>query len=528
MELKKGFTLVETLVSVSILGAVSLGVLKTTMDNTKTETTSNFIEEAVSIVSAIDKRISIDGYDPLLWGKTSWANQEEIITDLIDKRLTSKHSTVCSGGLWEPQVATEEKAKLIQCGLWKGKIHDEFEIKAHMGSDSSGYIQRFEMQISFKDQESLKNNYQDLKKSVFKLKTVTDASITGSYIYDFISASTGDSVTTSECITNVSDCRLSLSLERSGGAEYIRSDGGNSMIGDHLTFIETKGDSPLKCVRWKNTQKDGSGAWTMSTVTEEDCGVGVYKDLGHPAVVDLVAHNGTFKNILLNKNCNVYRQAGSSVVVNGTSPCGIIDDGNIVQVVDNIHTNLVFAEEAVFNILNTKKLVSSEIDAVTMEITGLAKLSSVDSADTLTVGGVSDFNGGLTVTEKVFIEGGLNIIKETQIGNKFEADEDVVATTRMAAPIGDFGNINAEIAQLKDSYNSLNNDLRSPWLVGGWGSCSASCGGGTQTRTIYCPTGKVCYGTVPSSTQSCNTQACWDPNRGDNGGSGNGSDSGHE
>ena len=54
------------------------------------------------------------------------------------------------------------------------------------------------------------------------------------------------------------------------------------------------------------------------------------------------------------------------------------------------------------------------------------------------------------------------------------------------------------------------------WVVGGFGSCSAACGGGTQTRPVTCEDG---FGTVvsdalcdpglrPSDTQSCNTQAC--------------------
>ncbi|MBU1132929.1 thrombospondin type-1 domain-containing protein, partial [Patescibacteria group bacterium] len=42
-----------------------------------------------------------------------------------------------------------------------------------------------------------------------------------------------------------------------------------------------------------------------------------------------------------------------------------------------------------------------------------------------------------------------------------------------------------------------------------WGACSATCGGGTQTRTCSCPSpangGANCVG---PSTQACNTQAC--------------------
>ena len=48
----------------------------------------------------------------------------------------------------------------------------------------------------------------------------------------------------------------------------------------------------------------------------------------------------------------------------------------------------------------------------------------------------------------------------------------------------------------------------SSWIIGDWGNCSESCGGGTQYRSITCPSGKVCLGTKPVTSQACNTQAC--------------------
>ncbi len=51
--------------------------------------------------------------------------------------------------------------------------------------------------------------------------------------------------------------------------------------------------------------------------------------------------------------------------------------------------------------------------------------------------------------------------------------------------------------------------------MGNWGSCSASCGGGTQTRLVECRStigytvnDWQCTGTMPANSQSCNTQSC--------------------
>ncbi|MCR9097549.1 MAG: hypothetical protein NXI30_25305, partial [bacterium] len=54
------------------------------------------------------------------------------------------------------------------------------------------------------------------------------------------------------------------------------------------------------------------------------------------------------------------------------------------------------------------------------------------------------------------------------------------------------------------------------WVTGAYGTCSAACGGGTQTRSVVCDDGfgnvvadAFCDpGSRPVDTQSCNTQAC--------------------
>ena len=47
------------------------------------------------------------------------------------------------------------------------------------------------------------------------------------------------------------------------------------------------------------------------------------------------------------------------------------------------------------------------------------------------------------------------------------------------------------------------------WTVGAWGSCSKTCGGGTQYRSVTCQSGYdcSCY-PKPITSQSCNTQLC--------------------
>lgn len=58
--------------------------------------------------------------------------------------------------------------------------------------------------------------------------------------------------------------------------------------------------------------------------------------------------------------------------------------------------------------------------------------------------------------------------------------------------------------------------LSANWTTSAWGACSQSCGGGTQTRTVYCENtdngdvldDSICGGGKPIESRSCNTQSC--------------------
>ena len=89
-------------------------------------------------------------------------------------------------------------------------------------------------------------------------------------------------------------------------------------------------------------------------------------------------------------------------------------------------------------------------------------------------------------------------------------------------------NVNNVWKKMKNIYTNVNGVWKPlwsySWYAGNWSDCSAECGGGTQTRTVYCKRNDnvqvddaFCSGTKPISSQSCNTQSC-DPYIGEIGG----------
>ena len=82
-------------------------------------------------------------------------------------------------------------------------------------------------------------------------------------------------------------------------------------------------------------------------------------------------------------------------------------------------------------------------------------------------------------------------------------------------------NVNNSWKKLKNMYVNISGVWKPlwsySWYIGNWSDCSAECGGGIQTRTVYCKRNdnvqvddNFCSGTKPATQQSCNTQSCSD------------------
>ena len=73
-----------------------------------------------------------------------------------------------------------------------------------------------------------------------------------------------------------------------------------------------------------------------------------------------------------------------------------------------------------------------------------------------------------------------------------------------------FDNCNGPQPTSLRTCNTQSCSTAGAWTKGTWGSCSTTCGGGTQARTVTCDF-DTCTGTEPAPSQSCNTQACPEP-----------------
>lgn len=417
---KKGISLVESLVALAISGSAITGVVMKNIEETEKDLTVNMIHDVIKIIYAVDHRIAIDGYDVTLWNKTNWNSVSDVHDNLIKKELTSEYNKNCSGGEWKPSLNSERERVLIPCNAFSNDLKNNILISAEIMTDDPNamstnkkYIKDFNLYLSFKDKEYFKDNIKNIKYAVNTFKSDLNKEISGIHNFNLHSISKNEMLSFQECVSDPVDCSFKFSLNRSGGFEYLKLDGSNSMIDSHLSFVETKGQAPMKCQRWTNTKTEFTGIWSLEEV---DCGIGMYE--GSPLLVEVAAENGTFEHIILDKKCKKYENnLGEIKKSTDELPCGILQSPNgsdkeVIQVVDKTMSETLIAKE-----LYTKNGVIEEIEVKEVNV-DLANFENIVSdlttaeelivANKLTNLGITEFNGDVSFKAEVDIQGDIN------------------------------------------------------------------------------------------------------------------------
>ena len=434
---KVGLTMIEALIGLSVFGATSTLIINEKIKDTEKETAQNIVHNSMSLLMAVDHKLAIEGYSGSVWKKTNWNNLDSIYKDLILEELTSKDNSTCDSGKWNPTGLTDTDIQLIPCDTFKNTKYNDLSFKSWLTKDSNDFVEEFELRISFKDEDAFKDYYQNLKFGLVNYKK-GKTNISGEHTYGLKSLSSNNQINSMKCIENISDCSLYFNFNRNGGNEFIRVDGNNSIIDDTLSFIDTVGSSPKKCLRWVNSKRDGSGIWTLDLSKKVDCGIGLYE--GNPVMVDLSVENGTFQSILLDKNCNSLKlDSNDKVIDDGNTPCGIVKSQNgieteIVQVVDDTIANVgilneMYVDKGYIQKAEIEELTTVSIEDVKTLTTETINAEVVNVMDTLTVKGKSEFNDLAKFKEEVEFKQDFDVEKSINVEGDINVDGSLISNT---------------------------------------------------------------------------------------------------
>jgi prepilin-type N-terminal cleavage/methylation domain-containing protein len=283
-----GFTLMETLVAVTIGSAITAGAISYQSEQSKEIKAEKLIQEINFILEKVDEKIKEEGLELTNWNNSEWNNESDIVSNLIEDDLGFT--------------------------LWENREEDGLLMDANINYDNLNMLQNFNFHISFDSNEVFEDNFKYLKKAMISESLKQNEKFsTGHYLMSLYSFSKEEDITTQECLSAPEECGVHFSYNRIGGGEYLRANPDASLkqneIKDGIVkFIDSKNDSPYKCIPW---QKTSDGNWELqdSSANSVSCGIGLYKNENGSAeafAVDLAVNNGTFETIYVNGLCNSY------------------------------------------------------------------------------------------------------------------------------------------------------------------------------------------------------------------------------
>lgn len=425
---KEGFTLIETLLALTVLGAsVAGGIVGYTKLNNYLEQKS-ITKDITTVLRAVDSRVSIDGYSYGLWKGSDSLSGLSDVSMFIKQNFISRHDPVCGqADGWEPQLDEEKNRRFVDCDFWNKKLPFNADITINKSGSSQGFLNRIELLIDIPAENTSKESLQERFKTmmnVSKSLQMNDyANKNGINEYNFVNAA-GEKLSSIECSQAGEDCFISASWNKQGFYESLKVSSDNSMIASSVSFIVNKNDHNEltdNCLLW---EEQSNGDWTSS---ETECGIGLYsiERTANPTTVHLpINESSNVEKVILNKMCDVFsRQVDNGVMVSGKSPCGLLapidpltpSARKVVQVVDTIEVpNMTIAQD----------LYSEDVQNVDVVKVAIALYNNLTNSK-------ATLNDVLTVKKNTIIEGATTFLKNLKVG-----DETTLITDKMIS-IGD-------------------------------------------------------------------------------------------
>ena len=393
---EKGLTLFETLLSLSIVMSLVVSFLYWYLEQQREQQATIFGKDIVSIITAFDKRIHLDGWDINNFKNGSEWSGSAAILEMLDTEFIAKQSTCGQAKSWVPVLSKEKSTQLLPCKFWS-RVPYDFIAKAKITPDEEGFIKNYKVIFQPKNGKSFSQNFRYYNRAKIAANANDSLNVTGGHQFYFAALSDpATKITNTECLALKANCTLVATYDREGGNEYLRVDGTNSMLGSAVAFKESKGHNRLRCIKWV---KDTSGsAWESKTV---DCGIGIHTETGSPVAVDVAVNSSTNERVMLDRLCPVYTHSADGLIESTeNAPCGMLsqdDAGTEVayQVIDTLsagkgliktlYTDTIFSDEINTNYMNVKK--------------DLAVLGNSRMDGTLTVKGRGQFDNNINLTK---------------------------------------------------------------------------------------------------------------------------------
>lgn len=405
---------------------------------------------------AVQRRFAHDGFSFSLWDENGGAAptgnpiewDEDDFDSLLDDYLVGRNHPGCGNAAagWNPMntggtpddgdETQMERTALVPCNALRGLLPYRVKLSAVMTQDANTYVSQFVMYLNTEDLHfGRKNsddnnivNYTMLSQALSRSLEDQQNGIPNVKfgLANVLNDPTDDTeYTTTECsdeLNNGNRCDIIVELNFSGTTNGIekRTDNQNSFIDDVTFKTSVAALTRQRCYFWS---RDAAGAWQNED--EVDCAIKAGN--GDDDVVLVFDSNQSHEFIVTNDDanvnalCNVYSRDADDALVEtvGTSPCGILPDGDVIQLI----TTDVQAEQVFGRELISDRLYSGQVSLFN-SVNGAVVLDIFDSNHNNTVFQI-DNAGNVLAMGTMDVEGNATFNSNVNVDGSFTANENV-------------------------------------------------------------------------------------------------------
>lgn len=474
--IQKGFTLIEVLIVLILFTGFVLIFLQMDLAIDDKQNKRKVGNQLNQIVTAIDKRLSIEGKELSNWSTTEW--QGEDVKKFFREELVGYENQTCGQAEgWKPKldlkgIAPESEegksltylleqaktTKLLPCSFWAiypNKINPTVKVL----NDGNGNVSNFFLSFKFENIDDWKRNFKDFNQSFVFARDKKSITLLTTKEY-YYTNNAQNKISFKECVDLKENCNFIIDIKLGSEAsddKKFKVDSSNSFETD-LGFAKSiKENDQIECNIWTLNRDVNPATWESKTTA---CGVtggsNGFKE------VALVGNDIDAENIIIKGQCKEYSEDLSSI----NSECGMYQD-SIVQlsVIEGQATRIVaqslYADEVFTTNLSVKE--DSKVNSLTKSY-GRDKKNEEAATQTYTAVNPFDMNKFASNYRDVMAEDSyqtesllspnLNVSKEIQLKDSINT-EDLTLTDR--AHIKNLTTANSMVGQFESASKFLDN-----------------------------------------------------------------------
>ncbi len=364
----KGLTLIEVLIILTLFLGFILIFLQMDISLEEKQNTRKVGLQINQIITAFDKRLTIEGKEFSKWNNTEWSGESEF-KNFLKKELIGKDNTTCgSSDGWNPAlnfngldansaegkeiqdlVEEAKRSKLIPCNLWNTLPYG-INANAKLNNSADGNISYLNIKFNFNNLNDYKKGFKSFNESFIYAKKQKNTNLITKR--EFFYSNGTNKIKLSECLNLKESCIFEIKImigSETTDDKKFKIDSSNNFE-TNLGFAKSiKENDELTCNIW--TYDESSNTWSSKqTACGVTGGVSGFKE------VALLGENIDAEKIVLKGNCKDYDINFNAL----ESECGIINKNTIVQLNnENINskkliTENIYAKEVYTQFLNAK------------------------------------------------------------------------------------------------------------------------------------------------------------------------------